>query len=106
MRSGNFMFIIGLLFIVLLDTALFFPLRQYLHSKWKILLYWFHSLLFIAALIGFHFIISSQQGPEVYFWVENIVGIIFLFYTPKLIFIIFRILGWIAGLVKDRKSVV
>lgn len=99
MRSGNFMFIIGLLFIVLLDTALFFQLRQYLHSKWKILLYWFHSLLFIAALIGFHFIISSQQGPEVYFWVENIVGIIFLFYTPKLIFIIFRILGWIAGLV-------
>lgn len=98
MRSGNVVFIIGLLFIVLFDTALFFQLKQYLHSKWKLLLYWLHTLFFVIALAGFQLIVSRLQGPDVYFWIENIIGIIFLFYTPKLIYIIFRTFGWLAGM--------
>lgn len=97
MRSGNLIFIIGLLFIILIDTTLFLQLKQYLRGKWKSLFYWLHSSLFVMILITYHLIISQMQGPEVYFWVEKIIAIIFLFYTPKLIFIIFRAFGWLAG---------
>ncbi len=39
MRSGSFIFIAGLILILLIDTALFFLLKQKLRSKWKTILY-------------------------------------------------------------------
>lgn len=101
MRSGNLIFIVGLLFIILIDSALFFQLRQKLRSKWKMILYWLQSLLFVATLVTYHLVISHVKGPEAYLWIERIIGIIFLFYTPKLLFIIFRALSWIAGLISQ-----
>lgn len=98
MRSGNLIFIVGLLLMILIDTALFFQLKQYLRNKWMSFFYWLHSLIFLMILMTYHLIISQMQGPEVYFWVEKVIAIIFLFYTPKLIFVIFSLLGRLAGL--------
>lgn len=53
MRSGSFIFIAGLILILLIDTALFFLLKQKLRSKWKTILYWLHSLLFVIILVHY-----------------------------------------------------
>lgn len=98
MRSGSFIFIAGLILILLIDSALFVQLKQKLRSKWKIILYWLHSLLFVIILITYHIIISRLKGPEAYFWIEKVIGIIFLFYTPKSLYIIFKALSWVACL--------
>lgn len=93
MRSSSFMFIAGLIFILLTDGILWFQLRKYLHKNWQILLYCLHSLLFVAALAGFQLGVSHVKGPSSYFWIEKFIGIFFLFYSPKLIFILLNGLG-------------
>lgn len=102
MRSGILIFIAGLLFILLIDTALFFQIRQYLRHKYYIFLYWAHTLLFASGLILYHITVPSLKGPEAYFWIGTILGGMFLFYAPKLIFILFSVLAWLTGLFSRR----
>lgn len=106
MRSNIFILITGLLFILLTDTALFIQIKQYLHRKRNLILYWVHSLIFISILIIYHLTVPSIKGPEAYFWIGKIIGIMFLFYTPKLVFIILNAIGWLGGLLNQKlKSV-
>ena len=93
MRSSNLIFIAGLIFILLTDTIFWVQLKQYLNKKWQILLYGLHTLFFICALILFQYSVSRLKGPDSYFWIEKLIGLLFLFYTPKLIYIVFNGIG-------------
>lgn len=93
MRSSSLIFVAGLLFILLTDSVLWIQLRQYLRKKWQISIYILHSLCFIAALIAFQFFNPYLKGPEGYFWIGKMIGLIFLFYTPKFIFILLNGIG-------------
>lgn len=93
MRSSSLIFIVSLLFIILTDTIFWYQLRQYLRKKWQILSYLIHSLVFICALILFQSFVTKIKGPEGYFWFGKIIGLLFLFYTPKLIFILLNGIG-------------
>ena len=86
MRSSNLIFIAGLIFILLTDTIFWIQLKQYLNKKWQILLYGLHTLFFICTLILFQYSVSRLKGPDSYFWIEKLIGLLFLFYTPKLIY--------------------
>ncbi len=88
MRSSDFIFIISLLTILVTDILLGYQFRQYLRKKWQISLYCCQALLFIVALFAFRFYINRLKGPEGYFWIEKIIGILFLFYVPKFTFIL------------------
>lgn len=93
MRSSSLIFIAGLIFIVLTDAILWYQLRKYINKKWQISLYVLHSLFFLIALIAFQYTVSRLKGPGAYFWIEKMIGILFLFYVPKVIFILLNGLG-------------
>lgn len=93
MRSSNLIFIAGLIFILLTDTIFWIQLKQYLNKKWQILLYGLHTLFFICTLILFQYSVSRLKGPDSYFWIEKLIGLLFLFYTPKLIYTVFNGIG-------------
>lgn len=97
MRSGSLIFLIGTLFIILTDSVLYIQLKQYLNKRRGKILYGIHSLFFVLLILIYHFTISRLKGPEAYFWVGKAIGIIFLFYTPKLILLIFNIFSWSIG---------
>lgn len=102
MRSGIPLFITGLLLILLTDTALFIQIRQYLQRKRYLVIYWLHTLLFASMLIVYHYTVPNLKGPDVYFWIGKVIGIMFLFYVPKSIFILINISGWLTGLLSKR----
>lgn len=79
MRSSNLIFIAGLIFILLTDTIFWIQLKQYLNKKWQILLYGLHTLFFICTLILFQYSVSRLKGPDSYFWIEKLIGLLFLF---------------------------
>ena len=81
MRSSNLIFIAGLIFILLTDTIFWIQLKQYLNKKWQILLYGLHTLFFTCTLILFQYSVSRLKGPDSYFWIEKLIGLLFLFYT-------------------------
>ena len=93
MRSSNLIFIAGLIFILLTDTIFWIQLKQYLNKKWQILLYGLHTLFFTCTLILFQYSVSRLKGPDSYFWIEKLIGLLFLFYTPKLIYTVFNGIG-------------
>lgn len=104
MRNSSLLFLVGLVFILITDTILWIQIRQYLSQKWKILLYWLHSSFFLIALILYQFTVSRLKGPEAYFWIETFIGIFFLFYVPKVIFILFNGIGRLFRKVRYRFS--
>lgn len=106
MRSNIFILIAGLLFILLTDAALYIQLKQYLHKRRNLLFFWIHSLLFVSILIIYHITVPSIKGPEAYFWISKIIGIMFLFYSPKVIFILINTIGWLSGLLNHRLKTV
>lgn len=93
MKSNILIFAISLFFLVFLDSILWIQIRQYLRKKWQISLYLFQSLFFITALLLFQCFVSRLKGPGGYFWIEKLIGILFLFYTPKLLFVFLNSLG-------------
>lgn len=93
MRSSSLIFVVGLIFIILIDTILWYQLKQYLRKKWQISLFILHNLFFVVSLILFQLFVSHLKGPGGYFWIEKLIGLLFLFYTPKLIFIILNGIG-------------
>lgn len=93
MRSSSLIFIGGLLANILIDFALWYQLRQYLRKKWPMILFIIHSLFFMAALLLFHLFISRLKGPDGYFWIGKLIGVIFLFYAPKFIFVLINGIG-------------
>lgn len=95
MRSSNWIFLTGALFLILTDSLLWLLLRQYLKKKWQISLYVFHSLFFIVTLALFPHFIPHLKGPGGYFWIEKVIGIITLVYTPKLVFVLLNGIGLI-----------
>lgn len=97
MRSSIVITLIGILFVLSTDTALYFSLKTYFRKRWQKILYWVHSGLFIALLLVYHFAVPRLQGPEAYRWIGTMIGTLSLFYTPKLLFLIFNSIGWIMG---------
>lgn len=87
----------GLIVIILTDTALGLQIKQYLRTRTRRTAYLLHTLFFIAALIAFRLLVPRLKGPEGYFWIEKLVGLFFLFYVPKLIFILFNGIGLLVG---------
>lgn len=103
MRSEFIVLIIGILFVLLTDTALFLLVKKYLKRKIFIYLYWLQSLPFIGGLIAYHLTIRSITTSEAYYWFGLLIGILFLFYAPKLLYII---IGCIARLSQFIKPII
>lgn len=105
MRSSYLILIFGILFILLTDTALFFQIKGTLRNKKKRFFYWFHSFLFVIGLLLYHWFTPRIKGPESYYWIGTGIGILFLFYGPKLIFIVLYAIGRaIIGIGKWKKQ--
>lgn len=95
MRSGFLVLLFALLFVLVTDTLLFIQIKKYLQKRTYILLYVIHTLLFIAGILTYHFIVPQIKSPELYFWIGKGLGILFLFYVPKILFILFNCVAWI-----------
>ena len=93
MRSSFLIFAIGALFLSLTDGILWFQLRHLLKKKWQIVSYLAQFLFFILALALFQIFVPRLKGPEGYFWIEKLMGMLLLFYAPKLIFILLNGIG-------------
>lgn len=94
MRNNGFILIFGILFILVTDGILYFQIKQFIQTKKSRLLFLAHSLLFLAALILYHFYIPRLKGPETYYWIGIGIGILILFYIPKVVFIFLNIIFW------------
>lgn len=94
MRSNGLIFIAGLLFIILTDTLLFLQLKNYIRKRSGQIAYIVHSLLFVAGLVLFYKMVPRLKGPENYYWIGLGIGILFLFYLPKIIFLLLYALSW------------
>ena len=88
MKTGILILIAGILCVLINDLLLFLQIKRYFKRKVYSYLFWFHSLFFAACIIGYHLFIPTLKGPEAYFWVEKIISLILLFYTPKTIYIL------------------
>lgn len=104
MRSSGFIFLIGILFITITDSLLFLQIKKYLCSRAKILAYWIHSLFFIAGLITYHMVVPNLKGPEAYYWIATGVAILFLFYIPKIVFIVINGIALLSGFLSKMLS--
>ncbi len=93
MRSSALILITGIFTILAIDGLLYYQLRHQLRKKWQKGIYFFHTLFFISLLFLFQYFIIRLKGPQGYFWIEKIIGITFLFYVPKLVFIVFHGFG-------------
>lgn len=93
MRSSGFILAVGLVFIAMTDTILWYQLRRCIFKKWQISLYILHSLFFLFFLTAFQTGISRLKGPGAYFWIETLIGVLFLFYVPKVVFIVLNGIG-------------
>lgn len=97
MRSNGLILFSGILFILLTDTLLFLLLKKHLSTRLRILLYWLHSLALIGGLVVYQLYVPRLKGPSNYYWIELAIGILFLFYGPKLLYILLSFLSWIIG---------
>lgn len=88
MRNNILILIVSIGFILFTDTLLFLLLKKYLYKKIRFLIYGLHSLLFLGGVLAYHFFIPTVKGPDFYYWIGLGIGIFFLFYIPKLIFIV------------------
>lgn len=95
MRSGSLVLLFAFLFVLVTDTLLFIQIKNYLQKRKYILLYVIHTLLFIIGILTYHFIVPRIKSPETYFWIGKGIGILFLFYVPKILFILFNCVAWI-----------
>ncbi|MDE5611908.1 MAG: metallophosphoesterase, partial [Odoribacter sp.] len=95
MRSSFLIFAIGALFLSSTDGILWIQLRHLLKKKWQTIAYLFQYLFFILALALFQILVPRLKGPEGYFWIEKLMGILILFYTPKLLFVLLNGIGMI-----------
>lgn len=94
MRSNGLILLIGILFVLLTDWALFLQIRQVIRSGKGRIGYILHTLIFIVALMLYYFVVPHLKGPGSYYWIGTGIGLLFLFYIPKLIFILISILFW------------
>lgn len=95
MRNSIFMFFAGLLFILLIDGVVWYQIKQYLRKKWQLILFCTHTLFFVLSLVAFQLLLSHLKSAEAYFWIGKLLGLLFLCYAPKLIFILFNGIGQI-----------
>lgn len=93
MRSSSLIFVSGIIIMLVIDGILYYQLKYWLQKKWLSGLYIFHTLFFIGLVFLFQYFVTRLNGPEGYFWIEKIIGITFLFYVPKLVFILFNGIG-------------
>lgn len=99
MRSSNIvMLLAGLVFILLTDATFGYMIKQIWKKKWLSAVYLLHSLFFMVSLVLYHLYITKLKGPESYFWIGKLFGLLFLFYIPKL----FYILPWTVGRIFKR----
>ncbi|WP_251619923.1 metallophosphoesterase [Odoribacter lunatus] len=94
MRSNSVILLLGILFILVTDSILYFQLKRFLRTCLSRFIFGIHSLLFIIGFILYYVYIPHLKGPESYYWVGLWIGIFILFYIPKIIFILFNILAW------------
>ncbi len=94
MRSSNIMILLaGLLFILLTDATFGHMMKRMWKKKWLLSVYLLHSVFFMISLVLYHLYITKLKSPESYFWIGKLFGLLFLFYIPKL----FYILLWTVG---------
>ena len=93
MKSGCLGFIFGLILLLLTDGILWWQIKQCLKKKWQKTIYLFQALFFIILLMLFQYFVDKVQGPTGYFWIEKIIGLLVLVYSPKVIYIFFNGIG-------------
>lgn len=87
MRSGFFILLSGILFLLLTDTLLFIQLKSLLRKKKWFFLYWGLTLLFLTGFVAYHFTIRQFRQPEMYYWINLAIACFFIFYVPKVLFV-------------------
>lgn len=102
MRNNILILIVSIGFILFTDTLLFLLLKKYLYKKIRFLIYGLHSLLFLGGVLAYHFFIPTVKGPDFYYWIGLGIGIFFLFYIPKLIFIVLDLFSILLGLIHKK----
>ena len=90
MKSGNLGFFIGIILLLLVDGLLWLQIRQSIQKQWVKKIYIFQVLFFIILLTIFHCSVKQIKGANGYFWMEQIIGLLILIYSPKTIYILFH----------------
>ena len=97
MRSNGFILLFGILFIFILDLGLYVWIKKFLKTRNSRLIYWLHTVIFVAGLFCYYFYVPRLKGPETYYWIGLGIGLLFLFYIPKLVFILINLICWPIG---------
>lgn len=102
MRNDITVFLSGITLILATDLWLFLLLRKWLHNRLVRAAYWAHTSLFLCGLVFYRFSVSSIQNAGSYYWFGLGIGLLFLFYAPKLLFVILDSLSLLASRVCKR----
>lgn len=100
MRSNGFILLFSILFILILDLGLYIRIKRFLRTRKSRSIYWLHSALFAAGLFCYYFYVPRLKGPEMYYWIGLGIGLLFLFYLPKLVFLLISFICWPLGRIR------
>ena len=107
MRSGLLITLAGLFSILLIDiiTYLFFK-KSIKRYKFIRFCFWGITALTFTAIIALNIIMPKLEGPEVYPPIEAVIGIISIFYAPKIFLVIFKIISSIINIFTKTGAII
>ena len=104
MRSSWFIFTVIIMFLSVIDVSMFkLFIKPTIHrGKMKTFvkdLHWIIYALFVLLFMAYTIFIPRIKGPEMYFWMSRLIAAFTLIYVPKVVVLIFSILGAIRYLI-------
>lgn len=90
-----FTIIVSLAFIILTDLLLGCRLKKWFQKKGFKTIYLLHSLLFILCVLVIPWVMSKTESPERHLWTSQLIAVIFLFYVPKLLYLVLYGFGYL-----------
>lgn len=90
-----FTIIVSLAFIILTDFLFGYRLKKWFQKKGFKTIYLLHSLLFILCVLVIPWVMSKTESPERHLWTSQLIAVIFLFYVPKLLYLVLYGLGYL-----------
>ena len=94
MRSGLLITLTGLLVILLIDIIIYLFFKKSIKRyKFVNLCFWSITALTFIAIITLNIIMPKLNGPKIYPPIEAVIGIISIFYAPKIFLVLFKIIS-------------
>lgn len=89
MKTSLEILLFGILFILVVDGLLYLAVKSRVRrAAWR-WIYGAHTLVFVAGMVAYHFVVPRMEGPVMYRWVSVGVSTLLAFYAPKSVYLLF-----------------